>query len=159
MRVKEWPNSKMIPRAEEAPARSIPDCKSEISKQVLDTVFAPRTIGSKQQFNVGHSRLNVFATCSELRHEIRPRVHARVSNYPNKTVKGEGLVFLSRLFGGPEQRMAKADVTVHPNLLRVRAAKGHETSHSCKKRGIHRSAVLIQDADDSAHCEPISIEP
>ena len=68
MGIKEWSDAKMIPRTEQAPAGSIPDCKGEISKQVLDAVLAPGTVGPKQQLNVRHSRFNVLATCSQLRH-------------------------------------------------------------------------------------------
>ena len=55
--------------------------------------------------------------------------------------------------------MAEADIPIQPNLLRVRTAKSHETSHSCKKGGIHGSAVLIENAYDSAHYELTSIKP
>src|SRR5438552_5262806 len=151
MRVKEWLHAKMITRAKQALTRPVPDGKGEVAEQVFDTLLTPRPVCSEEQFDICRPGLDLLAPDGQLSDQLVLCVYARISNNPNTPVQREGLVLTVGFFSGLEQRVTKADVVVHPDLLRVRTAEAHEVRHPAQKCTMNGSTVHIENAYDSAH--------
>ena len=54
------------------------DLEHRPPEEVLDAVFTPHAIGPKQQFDVGHTRLHMFAAGGEFRYQVGLRVDAGI---------------------------------------------------------------------------------
>src|SRR5438093_7898785 len=123
IRIKEWLHAQMVARAEQPLTRPVPDGEDEISKQVLDTVFAPGLVGSKQQLSVGRSVLDIFTACREVHDQVRLGVHPRIRKDPYKTVECERLTHRLNVVGSAKQCVAEANLPLNPNFLCIRTAK------------------------------------
>ena len=71
-------------RAEEAPARGVPDGEREIAEQMLDAAFAPGAPGAQDQLDVRCAEAGgrLLAALAQGGDELAPRVNAGVGDDP-----------------------------------------------------------------------------
>ena len=149
--VKERLDAQLIARAEEAARSGIPNGKSEISHEVFHTLFAPRLVGTQDEFRISGFGSALLTVGPQGGNQVLPAVYAGVGDNPGIAVQSEELVLVTGLGCNAQKGVSKPDLTAKPSALRVWSAKREKVCEPLKKNTVNRGAVEIEDADNSAH--------
>src|SRR6266699_1820321 len=135
----------------------IPDRKRKIPPQVLDARCAPRGIGMQNQLRVGSVCPNLTSGASQFGVAVLAAIDSCVRDYPKSPVETRGLIFGPRCVRGPQHCMTQTNGALQPARLGIGATVGERIHLRLQKRPLNRRTVPVEDADDAAQSNRLSI--
>jgi hypothetical protein len=113
----------LIASAKKTLTGSIPNGKSEISQQVVNTIICPDGVSAENEFGIWGFRDIVMSVGFQFRDQAQPRVDAAIRYNPSRAIQAKRLAFMFGFRTNFEQRVAEADIPIDPDALRVWTAE------------------------------------
>src|SRR6266851_6343793 len=157
LRVVKRLDSEMIARTKQFFLGRIPDRERKIPPQVLDARCAPRSIGMQNQLSVGGVRPNLTPGSPQFGGEVLAAIDSCVRDDPKSPVETRRLIFGPRFARGLQHCMTQTNGALQPARLGIGATVGERIHLRLQKRPLNRRTVPVEDADDAAQSNRLSI--
>src|SRR5579864_1832257 len=116
-------HAEVIPRAEEATSRTVPDGECEVAEQAPYALLAPGAVRAEDQLSIWSIRREIGLACPERRDEILPRIDPSVGHNPLAPVERERLLRARGFLGDSQHCVPKTDGGRRLHTTCVRTSK------------------------------------